>query len=245
MSPENLQGRPPIFRRLNMITNCPHCRKKLKLAKAQQAKLQQALNALAPGKRLTIKCPSCKQPIMIAANGTSEVNGSTAVQPPAPPDIEWLKKENFQDEEKIADVPMALILYHEKNGRDAVREALEQVGYQVFIADTVREARERMRFANFACVALHSRFEGESLDESSFHAYMRDMAMQRRRYIFYILIGPEFHTLYNLQALTSSANLVVNERDVKHLDVVLRKAIPIFEELFSPLLEKMGLFGKG
>ncbi|NOX80102.1 MAG: hypothetical protein GXP57_03265 [Deltaproteobacteria bacterium] len=228
-----------------MITSCPHCRKKLKLDKAQQARLQQTLNELAPGKRLTIKCPNCKQPIRVAANGTSEANGATAVQPPAPPDIEWLRKERFPDEEKIEDVPMALLLYPENSGRDAVREAVEQVGYQVFVAKTVKEARDRMRFVNFACVTLHSRFEGESLEDSSFHAYMRDMAMQRRRYIFYILIGPEFHTLYNLQALASSANLVVNERDVKHLDVVLRKAIPSFEELFSPLLEKMGVFGKG
>ncbi|VAW41197.1 hypothetical protein MNBD_DELTA04-1145 [hydrothermal vent metagenome] len=228
-----------------MITTCPHCRKTLKLGKAQQAKLQRTLSELAPGKRLTIKCPSCKRPIRIAANGTSEVNGSTAVQPPAPPDIEWLRKERFQDEEKIEDVPMALLLYPENSERAAVRETVEQVGYQVFIAETVQEARDRMRFVNFACVTLHSRFEGESLEDSSFHAYMREMAMQRRRYIFYILIGPEFHTLYDLQALASSANLVVNERDIKHLDVVLRKAIPSFEELFSPLLEKMGLFGKG
>ncbi len=228
-----------------MITTCPNCRKTLKLDKAQQARLQQTLNELAPGKRLTIKCPSCKQPIRIAANGTSEVNGSTAVQPPAPPDIAWLREETFQDEEKITDVPIALILYPENRGRDTVREAVEQVGYQVFIAETVREARERMRFVNFACVVMYSRFEGKDLNESTFHAYMQKMAMQRRRYIFYILIGPEFHTLYNLQALTSSANLVVNEKDIKHLDVVLRKAIPSFEELFSPLIEKMGLFGKG
>lgn len=228
-----------------MITTCPHCRKTLKLDKAQQARLQKTLNGLAPGKRLTIKCPNCKRPIRIAVNGTSEVNDSSAVQPPAPPDIEWLKEERLQDEEKIADVPMALILYPDNSGRKAVREAVEQVGYQVFIAETAQEARERMRFVNFACVTLHSRFEGESLEDSTFHAYMREMAMQRRRYIFYILIGPEFHTLYNLQALASSANLVVNERDIKHLYVVLRKAIPSFEELFSPLIEKMGLFGKG
>lgn len=228
-----------------MITICPHCRKTLKLDAAQQARLQQTLNGLAPGKQLTIKCPSCKRPIRIAVNGTSETNDSSAVQPPAPPDIEWLREERFEDEEKIEDVPMALILYPESSGRNAVREAVEQVGYQVFIAETAQEARERMRFVNFACVTLYSRFEGASLEDSTFHAYMREMAMQRRRYIFYILIGPEFHTLYNLQALASSANLVVNEKDIKHLDVVLRKAIPSFEELFSPLIEKMGLFGKG
>ncbi len=227
-----------------MITTCPNCRKTLKLSKAQQAILQQTLNKLGPGKQLTIKCPNCKRLIRLAANGTLEVNGFTAVQPPAPPDIKWLEEENFQDEEKITDVPMALVLYPENNGKTAVREAMEQAGYQVFIAGTVQEARERMRFVNFACVILHSRFEGKSLDESTFHAYLRDMAMQRRRYIFYILIGPEFHTLYNLQALSSSANLVVNEKDIKHLDVVLRKAIPSFEELFSPLLEKMSLVVK-
>ena len=68
--------------------------------------------------------------------------------------------------------------------------------------------------------------------------------MQRRRYLFYILIGPEFHTLYNLQALAYSANLVINEKDLYHMGVALRKAIPMYEEVFGPYMEELTSAGK-
>jgi hypothetical protein len=68
--------------------------------------------------------------------------------------------------------------------------------------------------------------------------------MDRRRYIFYILIGDTFHTLYNLEALASSANLTVNTVDLPHLDIVLRKSIPAYEELFGPFLEELSAYGK-
>ncbi len=67
--------------------------------------------------------------------------------------------------------------------------------------------------------------------------------MSRRREIFYTLIGPNFHTLYDLQALALSCNLVLNENDLPYLETVLRKAIPDFEHLFAPLLEALRTYG--
>ena len=84
----------------------------------------------------------------------------------------------------------------------------------------------------------------ETLARSVFHAHMRLLPMERRRYIFYILIGSDFHTLYDLEALALSANLVVNSDDLAHLDVILRKAIPAYEELFGPILEELNAYGK-
>jgi hypothetical protein len=125
-----------------------------------------------------------------------------------------------------------------------VRDAIEAVGYQVVRAANVQEAQERMRFVNYACIVLHSHFEGPSLETSVFHKYIREMTMSRRRYLFYILIGPEFNTLFNLQALAFSANLVVNEKDLLHLGIALRKAIPVYEELFGAYMEELTSAGR-
>lgn len=227
-----------------MIASCPHCHGTLKFGEAQQEKLKQALAALGPGKKLTIRCPSCGKPIMLDAPASSGQSRSAAVKPPGPPDLSWMKEGRLQEDEKLEDVPMALILYPENRQRDIVRDALESVGYQVIFAHDVAEAMERMRFVNFACVVLHSQFDGPVLEKSEFHQYMRDLAMHRRRYLFYILIGPEFHTLYHLQALVCSANLVVNEKDLLHLNLALRKAIPVYEELFGPYMEELTSAGK-
>ena len=73
---------------------------------------------------------------------------------------------------------------------------------------------------------------------------MCNLPMERRRYIFYIIIGDNFHTLYDLEALAYSANLTVNSSDLQHLDIVLRKSIPAYEELFGPFLEELNAYGK-
>ncbi|WP_457572798.1 hypothetical protein [Desulfolithobacter sp.] len=226
-----------------MISSCPHCQTKLQFTEPQKAKLQQALARLEPGKNLSIKCPNCHQVIRLGREHTTGQN-DRGLRPPPPPDINWLKTGRFETEDKIQDVPMALIMHPDPAVSEKLKTAMESVGYQVMIADSVANARERMQFVNFACVVLHSRFEGSSLDESTFHQFMRSMAMDRRRYVFYILMGPEFHSLYDLQALSCSANLVVNDQDLKYFDTILRKAIPAYEELFGPLLEELGAHGK-
>ncbi len=227
-----------------MITSCPHCQSPLTIGEAQQEKLKKALAALTPGKKLTIRCPSCSKPIVFGARNEPKANPAAAVILPGPPDLTWMKEGRLQDDEKLEDVPMALVLYPEHKQRDIVREALESVGYQVIAAADAGEAMERMRFVNFACVVQHSQLDGPALEQSTFHQYMRNLAMTRRRYIFYILIGPEFHTLYYLQALVHSANLVVNEKDLLNLNLALRKAIPVYEELFGPFMEELTSAGR-
>ena len=224
-----------------MISNCPNCQQKLRFNAAQQEKIAQAMKK-APGKKLTIKCPQCQESILLESPATGSGSDGSP-RPPAPPDLDWLTTGRFAGEEKVEDVPMALVLYPDCPERGKVTKAIESVGYQVVIAESGDQAREKMQFVRFSCVILHSRIEG-SLERSSFHDYMRKMATERRRYIFYILIGPEFHTLYNLQALAASANLVVNEKDLQYFDVILRKAIPEYEELFGPLLEELAANGR-
>ena len=225
-----------------MISICPHCQQELRFSAVQQEKITVALVKIGPGKKLTIKCPHCRQAIQLEGPANNREQARTP-QPPTPPDLDWLTTGRFAGEEKVEDVPMALVLYEDCPERSQVVKAIESVGYQVVVAEDDEQAREKMLFVRFSCVILHSQMDGR-LEDSTFRAYMRKMAMERRRYIFYILIGPEFHTLYNLQALAVSANLVVNETDLKYFDVILRKAIPEYEELFGPLLEELAATGR-
>ena len=227
-----------------MLSECPHCHQALPLSEKQISKLESALFKLVPGKTLTMKCPLCHRSIALDKSGSLALKApSDTVSPPPPPDLDWLKAGVYQGEEKVEDVPMALVLYKTGDQSKRVSQALEAVGYQVFLAKSASEAMERMRFVNFSAVAYQAEMDG-TLEESSFHAYMRAMAMERRRYIFYILIGENFHTLYNLEAMAYSANLTVSTADLGHLDIVLRKGIPDYEELFGPLLEELSVYGK-
>jgi hypothetical protein len=220
-----------------MLTHCPLCQHSLHFTDDQLSRLEQALAQLAPGKLLAMKCPQCRDAISLDKKGCSPQ------EPPPAPNLDWLHAGLFQGEEKVEDVPMALVLHQANEQRQRIGESLETVGYQVFMAETVGDALERMRFVTFSCIAFQAQLEG-TLEQSSFHSFMRKLPMDRRRYLFYILIGEQFHTLYNLEALTCSANLTVNTADLQYLDIILRKSIPAYEELFGPMLEEMGVYGK-
>jgi hypothetical protein len=226
-----------------MIVNCPHCGKQMKLG----GKIQSSIEALAPGQQLRIKCIQCAQPIGIDASMAGQSapvsEPKVAVRPPEPPDISWLKEEDFKETETVEEVPRALVRMADLPERATVVADLERLGYKVEVAESTEDGMTRMQFVNYASVVLHLQFEKSGL-EGTFHRFMMAMNMAKRRYIFYVLIGSEFSTMYNLQALACSANLVVNDRDIPRFSLLLRKTIPEYEMLFGPLMEELRLAGR-
>ncbi len=225
-----------------MIAKCGNCKKKIKLG----AKIEDGVRGLAPGKSIRVKCPECGEAVLLDSlmAGVSGKVRKTSIPPPSPPDISWLMEGTFDEDEVVEDIPLALVLMGNIPGRETVIKGIESIGYRVELVSSPEEAIEKMRFVNYASVILHSHYEGEKLPAGTFHKYMDSMHMSKRRYIFYILIGPEFNTFYDLQALAYSANLVVNDNEVSKFDVILRKAIPQYETLFGPIMEELRLHGK-
>ncbi len=235
-----------------MIVHCPHCGKQLKLGE----KIREKVRLLEPGRRVKIKCAHCAVPFSLdmSMDRTSFIpperdsvgrsSGRGRIKPPAPPDTDWLKDGSFEEKDVVEDIPKAIILMPDLPGREQVIKAAAAVGYRVEQAATPDEAIEKMRFVNYAAVFLHSRFESGGVRSGAFHQYMRSMNMARRRYIFYVLIGEQFETLYDLQALSCSANLVVNDAEIPYISTLLKKTIPEYEELFGPLMEELRIAGK-
>jgi hypothetical protein len=241
-----------------MISRCPHCHEQLKFSKAQYAKIEKALAGLQPGKTLKLSCPSCKKSIELEAGNGGKGGGimedilyssgedTTEKSPPPkpmkappnapqPPDISWLARGGLEEaDDWVEDVPTALILVPAANGGEAVAGAFKGLGYQIVAAKSVADAVERLRFTKFSAVAFHAAFEKGGV-AGSFHRHMKAMAMDKRRDIYYVLIGSTFKTFYDLEALAHSVNLVVNDRELKYLPLILKKGLSDYEELFSPL----------
>ena len=227
-----------------MNITCTNCSKTLKVNK----KIQKGLQQLGPGRVLRLTCPECLESIILDAGHITtskkpeSVPVGSTIKPPTPPDITWLKEGLFEEEEVVEDIPQTLILVKPGEDRDLISKAVEKIGYQATFAESGKEAIERLQFVNFASVILHENFEDGPMRTSSFHQYMREMNMQKRRFIFYILIGPDYHTLYDLEAISYSANLVVNTKEIPELLTILRKAIPRYEELFGSLMAEINAY---
>lgn len=230
-----------------MITHCPQCNKALNFSDNQYNKIQAALAAMKTG-TLKLKCPHCKVPMELLADGSladwrqrpaTKPTGRKMPEPPPPPDINWLTEAAFEESEAIRDIPKVLVLIDKGPMRDMVMEAMVESFSQPMAVDTKAEAVEQIQAISFDSVILHSHFGGESLLQSNVHDIMKRMQMARRRYIFYVLIGPEFSTLYSLQALSHSANLVINEKDVLHMKNIYRKGQDERLELFGPYIKTL------
>lgn len=237
-----------------MIATCPHCQKKLKLG----PKVESSLRMLSPGKSLRINCPQCSNAILLDAGSmladpqvpAKKADSPTPrptnqqVVPPPPPDLSGLSNKAYEGKTVIEDIPKVLVLMPDSPNCRLITEAMEALGYQPSFVQSAEDAMEKMQFVNYASVILHSHYEGSPLEKGAFHQFMRAMNMSKRRYIFYMLIGPEFHTLYDLEALAYSANLVVNDHDLSQLTIILRTAIPKYEGMFGAIMQEMSVLGR-
>ncbi len=232
-----------------MISQCPHCRQALNFNEAQQAKIRTALAGLKKG-TLKMGCPHCKKTIHLRADGScadtpresglnSGAGVKSGIKPPHYPDISWMANDMYEEMAVAPDVDKALVMMPEGAAREAVSKAFLEQGCQTEFPESASDAIARMRFTDFTYVVLHTGFAGPPA-ESEFHQYLSRMPMARRRGLYYILMGPEFHTLYDLEALVNNANLVVNDAEAAYLEIIFKKGRQDYDDLFGPYLEAMG-----
>ena len=222
-----------------MNITCNACGK----AHKANAKIEKSLRKLPSGQKLRLKCSQCGEPIVLGRE-ILPGGGTVRIKPPEPPDTSWLADGDYEEESVVSDIPQAMVLVEDEKIEEQVVGALTGLGYRAETVDNVSDAIEKMQFFDYSSIVMQASFDGQDLDENSFHELMSSMSMSRRRYIFYVLLGPEFKTFYNLQALACSANLVVNDKDTAHFGVILRKAIPEYEELFGPFMEELKVQGR-
>jgi len=223
-----------------MVSTCPYCQQDLNLSEAQAEKVRTALSNLQSG-ILKLGCPHCRKIIQINQDGSlrpikdATTRPNTGPSQPPYPDISWLASGLYSESKEVEDIPKVMVVMPEGEDKQAVVKVFEEIGYQVESAESSSDAIAKMRFVNFATIVLHSRMEG-SLTKSTFHSEMEAMAMDKRRYIYYILVGPEFHTLYDLEALSHSANLVINDHEIANFSIILRKGLRDYDQLFGPYM---------
>ena len=159
--------------------------------------------------------------------------------PPKPPDISWLKTGALGERVQSPDDATILIIMPDGESKEAVADAFKRLDYRIEYANSLAETMEKMISATFAGVVLHTGFEGCPLEESRIHHHIKWLPMPKRRTLYYVLIGPELQTLYDLEALVLSANLVINEKDLGDINKILRRGLHDYENLFHPFLESL------
>jgi hypothetical protein len=221
---------------------CPHCKSPIELKRETASEKKDAFD-LFPD--LINNDPVEEETLQEQVSADDEIPSQQTEPtgmihpPPKPPDISWLKTGDIGKKVQSPDDATVLILMSDGEGKTAVADAFKRLNYQIDYADSLGETMEKMVSASFAGIVLHTGFEGVSLAESRIHNYIKWLPMPKRRNIYYVLIGPDLQTLYDLEALTLSVNLVINEKDMGDINKILRKGIHDYGNLFQPFLESL------
>ncbi len=155
------------------------------------------------------------------------------ISPPQPPDLGWLQKDERRGK-RISAGAAALLLMPDNQYRSMAAEIIGAMGYDIWTIKSLSQAVARA--AQCQIIIVDTEIIGRP-EQSALHQKIINLPMVIRRYIYYAVIGPEFHTLYDLEALTLSANLVINRRDLSSLKTILTKGLRSNADLFSPLIQ--------
>lgn len=152
---------------------------------------------------------------------------------PQPPDISWLSRglSGLKLTGRSAS-KLSMVFISQKQHRVHVVEVLSGLGYLTHAVDNPVDAIAHMQLHTYSVVI------GDIADVvPDFQVYLDQLPMTKRRYIFYALIGAELRTLYNLEALAKSVNLVIGHGDLPYLKKILLVGFGDYANLFGPLLE--------
>ncbi len=143
----------------------------------------------------------------------------------------------------IEDLPNALICEDRQDMRNLIMYSLEELKYNVFIANNVEEAMENFKYNNIKLVVLNENYAGGTYENNEILEYLKFMSIHERRNIFLVLTGKSFESLDNMQAFANSVNVIINDKDFGNLTKILKRSIADndnFYKVFKDVMKKEG-----
>jgi hypothetical protein len=215
-----------------MQVECSSCNKEINIPD----------NKVPQGQAFNLTCPSCKTKMRVDQH----------LKPPTTDPAEsvdatsMLVDEEFEDDEEIEiyDEHDKIALILDRQNDDLWTTALTELEYKLQRAKSPEHAVHKLRFNQYHVVVFHEKFGGTTLETSPLYEFIRDMPMDTRRKTYIALVGENFKTLDNMEALAYSVNLVINEKELDQLETILKKSIGDNETFYKVYRETMTALGK-
>ena len=224
---------------MNII--CKNCQTELRIPKGKIPK----------GKTASFKCPKCKVSITVKSDSLSDntMSNSTNRDVDTGGKEEWQNFDNDTDDVNPfdfieEDVKTALICETEPFFLKAITSLLEAEEYHTVKVDKIRAALSKLRFHTFDLIIINEKFATTDPDSNSVLKQLERMEMAVRRKIFVVLVTERFRTMDYLVALNKSVNLIINTKDITHLEKILFKEIAsneMFYRSYNEILKTTGM----
>ncbi len=137
----------------------------------------------------------------------------------------------------------ALVCEPDPAVREKVSASLKDMGYQITVPATAKDALKAMRFHVFDVVVLNELFDTADPQANSVHQYLEGMAMTTRRRFFVALVSARFRTMDNMAAFDQSVNIIINLKNIDEAGKIIKQGVAdnrAFYHVFQETLQKMG-----
>ena len=199
-------------------------------------------NKIPRDQAFSLTCPGCKTKMRVDQH----------LKPPASEPVGSLDAaslvvdEEFEDDEEIEvyDEHDQIALILDRQNDDLWVTALTELEYKFQRAKSLEHAIHKLRFNQYHVVVLHEKYGGATLKDSSLYEFISEMPMHTRRKIFVAIVGENFKTLDNMEALAYSVNLVINQKEMDQLEIILKKSIGDNDKFYKVYRETMTALGK-
>jgi CheY-like chemotaxis protein len=143
-----------------------------------------------------------------------------------------------------ADVQTALVCETDPGIRDKVSAALKELGFHITESASARDALKKMRFHVYDLVILNENFDTRDPDANDVLAYLENLAMGTRRYIFVALLSGRYRTMDNMAAFNRSVNIVINPKSLDDAGAIFKRGIADSASFYRVFNEAMRRTGK-
>lgn len=197
------------------------------------------------GQAFNLTCPGCKTKIRVDQH----------LQPPKAPvgdtggsldTTSMIVDEDFEEDEEIEiyDEHDKIALILDRQNDEIWANALTELEYKLQRAKSPEHAVHKLKFNQYHVVAFHDKFGDTTLETSPLYEYIRDLSMDTRRKTFVAMVGDNYKTLDNMEALAYSVNLVINQSEIDQLETILKKSTGENDMFYKVYRETMTALGK-
>lgn len=119
----------------------------------------------------------------------------------------------------------ALLAFSSPEWLDAVKLALQELGYKVHTAATHSDFLIRFSQVRYQVVIVEERFAANTLEENLTLQALQQMPMNQRRHATVVLLGESFQTFTPLQAFQQSVHAVINTSELFLIKQLIEKSV--------------------
>jgi hypothetical protein len=127
--------------------------------------------------------------------------------------------------------------------REKINNRLKEIGYQMTMPATARDALRAMRFHIFDVIVLNELFDSDDPQTNSVLQYLANMVMSTRRRFFVALVSDRYRTMDNIAAFNRSVNIIINRDSIDNVGEIIERGVAdnrAFYHVFQETLRKMG-----